>query len=77
MECYSILKGKEITQQHLIWVWFLPGTKLGPQNRKFLSTDPHCSLARTDTSSQYGGIGRHALPPCTITKRITTKSQNS
>ena len=27
-------------------------------------------------SSQYGGIGKHTLPPCTTTEKITTRPQN-
>ena len=29
-----------------------------------------------ETSGQDGGVGRHALPPCTPMERITTKPQN-
>ena len=38
------------------------------------------SMARTTsklTSSQHGSIGKHALPPCTTTEKITTKLQNT
>ena len=31
---------------------------------------------KTSTSGQGGGVGRHTLPPCSTTERITTKPQN-